>query len=99
MFVFSDYWLFPIYNQLSLFPLLVDRFHSKKQLNFFYSKLCQIKKGIIIDIVKKPSQPNNLKSYYLVLNFYQINKNIKIQTCDRLVIKTLITCQRTISFK
>ena len=36
-------------------------------------------------------------SYYLVLNFYQINKDGEIQTCDYLVIKVLISCQKTIS--
>jgi hypothetical protein len=30
-----------------------------------------------------------------VLNFYQINKDSEIQTHDRLVIKALISCQRT----
>jgi hypothetical protein len=33
----------------------------------------------------------------LVLNFYQINRDSEIRTRDRLVIKTLIPCQRTIS--
>ena len=33
--------------------------------------------------------------HYLVLNFYQINKDREIQTHDRLVIKVLISCQRT----
>jgi hypothetical protein len=33
--------------------------------------------------------------HYLVLNFYQINGDSEIRTCDRLVIKTLIQCQRT----
>ena len=28
--------------------------------------------------------------YYLVLNFYQINRNYEIRTHNRLVIKTLI---------
>jgi hypothetical protein len=32
-----------------------------------------------------------------VLNFYQINGDGKIRTRDRLVIKALIPCQRTIS--
>jgi len=32
-----------------------------------------------------------------MLNFYQINRNNEIQTRDRLVIKALIPCQRTIS--
>ena len=36
-------------------------------------------------------------SHYLVLNFYQINKNNEIRTRDRLVIKALIPYQRTIS--
>jgi hypothetical protein len=36
-------------------------------------------------------------SDYLVLNFYQINGDGEIRTCDRLVIKALIPCQRTIS--
>ena len=31
-----------------------------------------------------------------MLNFYQINKNDKIRTRDRLVIKTLISYQKTI---
>jgi hypothetical protein len=30
-----------------------------------------------------------------VLNFYQINENGEIRTRDRLVIKVLISCQRT----
>jgi hypothetical protein len=34
---------------------------------------------------------------YLVLNFYQINEDDEIRTRDRLVIKALIPCQRTIS--
>ena len=32
-----------------------------------------------------------------MLNFYQINKDGNIQIRDRLVIKALIPCQRTIS--
>jgi hypothetical protein len=32
-----------------------------------------------------------------VLNFYQINRDGEIRTRDRLVIKALIPCQRTIS--
>jgi len=32
-----------------------------------------------------------------MLDFYQINEDGEIQTRDRLVIKTLILCQRTIS--
>jgi hypothetical protein len=32
-----------------------------------------------------------------VFNFYQINKDGEIRTRDRLVIKALIPCQRTIS--
>jgi hypothetical protein len=32
-----------------------------------------------------------------VLNFYQINRDGEIQTRDRLVIKTLIPCQKNIS--
>jgi hypothetical protein len=36
-------------------------------------------------------------SYYLVFNFYQINSDDEIRTRDRLVIKALIPCQRTIS--
>jgi hypothetical protein len=32
--------------------------------------------------------------HYLVLNFYQINRNGKIRTRNRLVIKVLIPCQR-----
>ena len=36
-------------------------------------------------------------SYYLVLNFYQINGDGEIWTRDHLVIKALIPCQRTIS--
>ena len=35
--------------------------------------------------------------FYLVLNFYQINRDDEIRTRDRLVIKALIQCQRTIS--
>jgi hypothetical protein len=35
--------------------------------------------------------------YYLVLNFYQIDEDDKIWTRDRLIIKVLIPCQRTIS--
>jgi len=35
--------------------------------------------------------------FYLVLNFYQINRNDEIRTHDRLVINVLIPCQRTIS--
>ena len=35
--------------------------------------------------------------HYLVLNFYQINRDGEIRTRDRLVIKALIPCQRTIS--
>jgi hypothetical protein len=35
-------------------------------------------------------------SRYLVLNFYQINRDGEIQTRDRLAIKVLISCQRTI---
>jgi len=34
---------------------------------------------------------------YLVLDFYQINGDGEIRTRDRLVIKALIPCQRTIS--
>jgi hypothetical protein len=34
---------------------------------------------------------------YHVLNFYQINRDGEIRTRDRLVIKALIPCQRTIS--
>jgi len=34
-----------------------------------------------------------------MFNFYQINKDDEIQTRDRLVIKALIPCQRTISTK
>ena len=30
-----------------------------------------------------------------MLNFYQINRDVEIQTRDRLVIKALIPCQRT----
>ena len=36
-------------------------------------------------------------SHYLVLNFYQINRDDEIRTRDHLVIKALIPCQRTIS--
>jgi hypothetical protein len=36
-------------------------------------------------------------SHYLVLNFYQINGDGEIWTHDRLIIKALIPCQRTIS--
>jgi len=36
-------------------------------------------------------------SHYLVFNFYQINGDDEIRTRDRLVIKALIPCQRTIS--
>ena len=32
-----------------------------------------------------------------MLNFYQINKDGEIRTCDRLVNKALIPCQRIIS--
>jgi hypothetical protein len=35
-------------------------------------------------------------SRYFVLNFYQINRDGEIQTRNRLVIKVLISCQRTI---
>jgi hypothetical protein len=35
--------------------------------------------------------------HYLVLNFYQINESSEIRTHDHLVIKALISCQRTIS--
>ena len=35
--------------------------------------------------------------YYLVLNFYQINEGGEIRTRDHLVIKALISCQKTIS--
>jgi len=34
--------------------------------------------------------------HYLVLNFYQNNKDGEIRTRDCLVIKALIPCQRTI---
>jgi len=34
-----------------------------------------------------------INQYYIVLNFYQINKDGEIQTRDRLVIKALIPCQ------
>jgi len=37
--------------------------------------------------------------HYLVLNFYQINMDGEIQTRDRLVINTLIPCQRTNSIQ
>jgi hypothetical protein len=37
--------------------------------------------------------------HYLVLDFYQINRSSEIQTRDHFVIKTLISCQRTISTK
>jgi hypothetical protein len=37
--------------------------------------------------------------HYLVLNFYQINEDGEIRTRDRLVIKALIPCQRTISIQ
>jgi hypothetical protein len=37
--------------------------------------------------------------FYLVLNFYQINKDDEIRTRDHLVIKALIPCQRIISTK
>jgi len=36
--------------------------------------------------------------YYLMLNFYQINKDSEIQTQDHLIIKTLISCQITIFY-
>ena len=36
------------------------------------------------------------QTHYLVLNFYQINKDSEIQIFDHLVIKALIPCQRTI---
>ena len=49
--------------------------------------------------LKKPSQSFELEictgSYYLVFNFYQINRDGEIQTHNRLVIKALIPCQRT----
>ena len=32
--------------------------------------------------------------HYFVLNFYQINRDSKIQTYDRLIIKILISCQK-----
>ena len=38
-------------------------------------------------------------SHYFVLNFYQINRDGEIRTRDRLVIKALIPCQRTISIQ
>jgi hypothetical protein len=38
-----------------------------------------------------------INPFYLVLNFYQINGDGEIRTRDRLVIKALIPCQRTIS--
>jgi hypothetical protein len=38
-----------------------------------------------------------LDTRYLVLNFYQINRNDEIRTRNHLVIKTLISCQRIIS--
>ena len=34
-------------------------------------------------------------SHYLMLNFYEINRDDEIRTHDRLVIKALIPCQRT----
>ena len=34
-----------------------------------------------------------INSYYLVLDFYQINEGDDIQTCDHLFIKALIPCQ------
>jgi hypothetical protein len=37
--------------------------------------------------------------HYLVLNFYQINEDSEIRTCDCLVIKTLILYQKTISIQ
>jgi len=37
--------------------------------------------------------------HYLVLNFYQINRDDEIRTRDRLVIKTLIPYQRIISIQ
>ena len=53
--------------------------------------------------LKGLSQPFDLEictgSYYLVLNFYQINRDGEIQTHDRLVIKALIPYQRTKSTK
>jgi hypothetical protein len=53
--------------------------------------------------LKKPSQSFELEictgSYYLVFNFYQINRDGEIQTHNRLVIKALISCQRTKSTK
>jgi len=35
-------------------------------------------------------------SHYFLLNFYQINEDGEIRTRDRMVIKALIPCQRTI---
>jgi hypothetical protein len=53
--------------------------------------------------LKEPSQPFEFEictdSYYLVLNFYQINRDGEIQTHNHLVIKALIPCQRTKSTK
>ena len=35
-------------------------------------------------------------SHYIVLNFYQINKDGEIRTRDHLVIKALIPCQKKV---
>jgi hypothetical protein len=60
----------------------------------------------IYDLFYFPTHPLKWKTFefetytylhYLVLNFYQINEDGEIRTCDRLVIKTPISCQRTIS--
>ena len=40
-----------------------------------------------------------IDSYYIVLNFYQINKDSEIQTCDRLVIKALLPFKKSIQPK
>ena len=37
--------------------------------------------------------------YYFIFNFYQINKDYEIQIYNRLIIKSLISCQRINSIK
>ena len=72
-------------------------------LFFFIKKLSQ--PNSLIKLLGKVSGYNLYYSLthplkcplYLVLNFYQINRDDEIRTRDRLVIKILIPCQRTIS--
>jgi len=40
------------------------------------------------------SQDTCLSAHYLVLNFYQINRDGEIRTRDRLIIKVMIPCQK-----